>query len=282
MEQSVADPVKIIESGGMKINAAFSDLLAKNSIDDIEKLFSLQGETVKKAVKQRGTERVYLTGLDDQPLECYIKRCTAIPFSEKIKCFFQLKRWNFDSLNEWHALLRFHELGLNTMQPIAAGYLNDGSNCLLTLGLTGCIRATDFFSDAKYGHEEREKAINNIAMATAKMHNGGMAHQDLYMVHFFIKPEEDFAAYIIDLQRIIFGTPVKSRWHIKDIGQLEFAAGKILNKNEMKTLFDTYRANCNISRAREDSFIKAVAIKAAKITRHDDARAKRREAAAIK
>ena len=278
----MAEPVKVIKSGGMMINAAFSNLLEKNNISNIWELFALQGETVKKAVKQRGTERIFLNGSDDQPLECYIKRCTAIPFREKIKCFFQLKRWNFDSINEWHALLRFHEIGLNTMIPIAAGSLPNGSNCLLTLGLTGCIRATDFFSDGKYGPEARSKAIDNIAVATAKMHNSGMAHQDLYMVHFFIKPEEDFAAYIIDLQRIIFGCPVKPRWHVKDMGQLEFAAGKLLNKDEMATLFDTYRANCNIPRVNDDSFIKAVAVKAAKITNHDDARAKRREAAAKK
>ena len=74
MEQRVAEAIKVVESGGMKINAAFSDLLEKNGIDNIEKLFALQGETVKKAVKQRGTERVYLTGPDGQPLECYIKR----------------------------------------------------------------------------------------------------------------------------------------------------------------------------------------------------------------
>lgn len=282
MEQRVAEAIKVVESGGMKINAAFSDLLEKNGIDNIEKLFALQGETVKKAVKQRGTERVYLTGPDGQPLECYIKRCTPIPFGEKIKCFFQLKRWNFDSLNEWRALLRFHELGLHTMAPIAAGYLRDGSNCLLTLGLTGCIRATDFFSDDKFGTEERLIAIRNIATATAGMHNGGMAHQDLYMVHFFIKPEEDFAAYIIDLQRMIFRYPVRSRWHIKDLGQLEFAAIKLLNKVEMAILYDTYRRHSRMSRVNKAAFVKAVAVKAARITRHDDARTRRREAATKK
>ena len=275
----MAEAIKVNESNGMKVNVEFSELLQKIGLDSIEKLFQLQGETVKKAVKQRGTSRVYLTGLDGQPIECYIKHCTAIPLREKIKCFFQLKRWNFDSINEWNALLRFHELGLNTMIPIAAGSLPDGSNCLLTLGLTGCVRASDFFADENVESLTRSKVITAIANATAKMHNSGMTHQDLYMVHFFIRPDEDYAVYMIDLQRVIFKSPPGRRWHVKDLGQLIFAATKLLTELEMTQLLDMYLDKCTIERIKEPSFMRAVAAKAAKITKHDNARAMRRAAA---
>jgi lipopolysaccharide core heptose(I) kinase len=275
----VAEALKVTKSGDMMINAAFAELLEKNDLTSVEKIFQLQGETVKKAVKQRGTARIFLTGTDGQPLECYIKRCTAIPLSEKIKCFFQLKRWNFDSVNEWQALLRFHELGLKTMLPIAAGRLPDGSNCLLTLGLTGCVRASDFFADENVSDADREKAITEIAQLTASMHNGGMTHQDLYMVHFFLRPKEDFAAYMIDLQRVIFKFPPRWRWHVKDLGQLKFAAEKLLNSQEMTNLFKIYQENCVVNRVYSAVFEKAVAAKAAKIDQHDASRARRRAAA---
>jgi heptose I phosphotransferase len=280
LEKSVEEgTIEIIESGNIIINAAFAKLLKINNLETIEKIYNLQGETVKKAVKQRGTERVFLTDKNDQPIECYIKRCTAIPFKEKIKCLLQLKRWNFNTLNEWHALVRFHEVGLNTMLPIAAGYLQNGSNCLLTLGLTGCVRASDFFNDESICRETRLKAIDNIAVLTATMHNNGMTHQDLYMVHFFIRPSEDYAAYMIDLQRVIFASPPKRRWHIKDLGQLTFAASKLLNQEEMIRLQKTYRQNCTIDRVNDPAFVKAVEAKATKIDKHDQARARRRATA---
>jgi hypothetical protein len=55
------------------------------------------------------------------------------------------------------------------------------------------------------------------------MHAAGLAHQDFYLVHFFVKPTEDDALYLIDLQRVIIQKPLPTRWIIKDLAQMLFS-----------------------------------------------------------
>src|SRR5690606_27146294 len=70
------------------------------------------------------------------------------------------------------------------------------------------------------------KLIAEVASVAAKFHRLGYNHRDLYCCHFFIKETEpgEFKVNLIDLQRVEHRRHFRSRWLVKDLGQLAYSA----------------------------------------------------------
>ena len=225
------------------VNATFMELLSHNKLESAQDLWELESDTVKNAVRTRGTGRTFLkdpTG--GQDIEVYIKRYLRPSLKDRIKCATSFKPIFPDgALHEWRALCRFHELGLKTMLPMAAADCGQRRTCNLTLGITDYIRASDLFADKSFTNpERRRKIIAEIAELLGKMHSSNLAHQDFYLVHLFIKPEENDAVYLIDLQRTIMQAKLSRRWKIKDLAQITFATMPFFSEKET-ALFDHRR-----------------------------------------
>jgi len=254
----------------LTINADFIELLKFNGIDSASKLWKIEGEAVKKILTQRGTERALLNTPDGGKLEVYIKRYTRIPIKEKLKQAFSLKFYNFDALHEWKALRAFHRIGLDTMTPMAVADLGNGQTCNLTLGITDYIKAAELFkSFTSKGDARKLGLIEKIATIAGRMHAAGFAHQDFYLVHMFVRENEDDRVYLIDLQRLIMQKNLSRRWRIKDLGQLLFAARSYVSNAEIKLFWETYCSYAGDKFSRDRSLIKAITAKAEKITARD-------------
>jgi hypothetical protein len=118
------------------------------------------------------------------------------------------------------------------MVPLAAARLGDRT-CNLTMGITDYVRASDFFSlQAQVDTSRKQRIIKNIADLAGIMHAKGLAHQDFYLVHIFIRPDENDAVYLIDLQRTIMQEKLSLRWRIKDLGQITFATEPFFSSEE--------------------------------------------------
>ncbi len=250
--------------------ADFIELLKFNGIDSAEKLWNIEGEAVKKVLAQRGTERAFLNTPDGNKIEVYIKRYTSTPIKEKIKQAFSLKFRIFDAVHEWNALRAFHQIGLDTMIPMAVAKLENGNTCNLTLGITDYIKAAELFKNFSPSDSSRKlELIKEIATIVGRMHAAGFAHQDLYLVHMFVRESENDKIYLIDLQRLIMQKNLNKRWRIKDLGQLLFAALDYVSNEEIEIFWKIYCSYAGENLLRDDSLIAAIKAKANKITIRD-------------
>ena len=269
---------KTLDDDRLMVNDGFADLLAANGITTAAALWGLESSGVKNVVKERGTGRCFLSDPSGRKIECYIKRYSPIPWREKLKNLICFKPYAFDAVHEWNALGRFLELELNTMIPMAAARLDNGCSCNLTLGITDYVRASELFAGFTAADAERRlRLIGKIASIAGKMHAAGMAHQDLYLVHFFVKPDEGDNVYLIDLQRMIFQPTLSRRWRVKDLAQLRFSAAPYVSEADVSFFWEIYAETAGID-PTDRLLIKAVREKAEKIRRHDEKRAARNAA----
>ncbi len=270
---------KTLDDERLMVNDGFAEMLAANGIARAEDLWNIESSGVKNVVKERGTGRCFLTDISGVKVECYIKRYSPIPLREKIKNIMSLKPYAFDAIHEWNALGHFLELGLNTMVPMAAARLDNGCSCNLTLGITDYVRASELFAgfNDEDDTDRRLRLIGKIAHMTGRMHAAGMAHQDLYLVHFFVKPDEGDDVYLIDLQRMILQPQLSRRWRVKDLAQLRFSASPYVSETDIRLFWEIYTEEAGIDPA-DRNLIRDVKAKAERIRRHDKKRAARRAA----
>jgi hypothetical protein len=249
-----------------RINACFETLLRYNGITSPRALYELKSQTVKKVLRERGTGRVFLRDPRGGPdIECYLKRYLQPSMKDRIKCAISFKPvFSSGALHEWDALCAFHRAGLKTMIPIAAGSVGK-KNCNLTLGITDYIRASELFrTKLQNDPERRQRLIVKIAEYAACMHQAGLAHQDFYLVHLFIKPLENDEIYLIDLQRTLMQQPLSRRWAVKDLAQIRFALTPFIGGKETALFQKIYESILPLP----FSFWRTVEKKTARISRH--------------
>ncbi len=261
--------VETMDAGRLVLNADFKEILAFNGIDSFDKLWNIPSEPVKKVLKQRGTERVFLKTPDGILLEAYIKRYRPEPFKEKLKNLLALRPARYPgALNEWNAIIEFHRKGLPTMMP-AAYASGGGDSCLLTLAIRDYVRASELFAGLAGGdRDRRRKIIRKIAELAAGMHSAGLAHQDFYLVHMFVRKDEDDKVYLIDLQRTVFSQDFSERWRVKDLAQLLFSSRKFASRTDIMFFWKIYSAGAGGRMLKDGSLIRKICRKAERIGRH--------------
>ncbi len=210
-----------LDGGRLLVNEKYLRVLADNGIDAAESLWAVEGETVKKQLKYRGTERSLLKS-GEGLVEVFVKRYQPLPLKDRLKGLLSLKPVFPDcALHEWDSILAFHREGIDTMEPIAAGALADGRSVDMTLGIGKSRRASDILSEG-CDSQTRRRLVEKIATLAARMHSARFAHQDFYLVHLFVK--DDLTVMPIDLQRVIMGPQFGVRWQVKDLAQLLFSS----------------------------------------------------------
>ena len=256
---------KTLDKGRLFVNRDFMPLLEKNRLLRAEDIWNLRDESVKKALKERTTGRLLLDSPQGkQGIEAYIKRYTRVPLSKRLKDAFSLKFFQFDAIHEWQAQIVFHRLELPTVIPMAAGRVKAGT-FNLTLGITGYQRASAVLKDLGEGdRKKRRDIIERIGLYVGRMHGAGLAHQDLYLVHFFLRGK-DMVPHLIDLQRVIREKELSDRWRIKDLGELLFSARGIVTEDEEKIFCRAYSRASGFDLERHPGLVKAIRKKAGKI-----------------
>ena len=138
--------------------------------------------------------------------------------------------------NEWLALNKLQEIGIDTMIPV--GFGETGKNpatrrsFLVTEELEGMITLEDFCETWKENPPEtalKFAIIRKLANISRKMHNNGMNHRDYYLCHFMLPekaaPDPDnLRFYMIDLHRAQIRPGLPDRWRLKDLSGLYFSA----------------------------------------------------------
>jgi len=219
----------------------FDGILSENGIVSPQLLWSLKGEDAKKKTEARQIERICLRH-GPEKAEFYLKRYNPIPLMEIIKNRIALKPVFTDgAIHEWKALKAIEKLGIPAPKTAAAAKFADGRSCILTLGIKNYSRASNILSDPATPQRRRERIIGRIAEIAGRLHSANIAHQDLYLLHFFVTEAEDDKVHLIDLQRAILSeNPLPDRWLSKDLAQLLFSSRGVVTEREIAIFKSEY------------------------------------------
>lgn len=185
----------------------------------------------------------------------YRKLHTGIGWREIIKNFLQLKMPVTGASNEWLAINRVHELGLDSLNTLAYGC--KGSNPAKKLSFLVTEELSNTLSLAQYAEQwphkppppsERRALIRKVATIARTIHGDGINHRDLYICHFLLDlssepnaAKKDPRLFLVDLHRAQMRVAVPRRWLVKDIASIYFSSLDIgLTKKDVYLFLQVY------------------------------------------
>jgi len=211
-----------------------SELLSKENL--FEDAAELKGE-VYRELEGRKTLR-FLVGQDAY----FLKLHFGVGWREIFKNLFQFRLPVLGAKNEWLAVNRLREMGIDTMTPVA--YANQGGNpatvksCLITKALDNTRSLEELSIEGKISFSLRRALIDKLARVARRMHGEGINHRDFYLCHFLLdmdcvtvveqewvqNTQKRLKVYLIDLHRAQIRNGTPKRWRVKDLGGLLFSA----------------------------------------------------------
>ena len=249
----------------------FSELWRnKDAFAEVEKL---SGE-VYRSVATRKTIRFEIDGQG-----FYLKLHHGITYQEYVKNLLSARMPITGAENEWAAIQRLSELGVDTMVGVAYGEKGYNpvkkTSFIITEDLSPTISLEDFCSNWKFTpppYEQKVALINRVAEMVRKMHQVGVNHRDCYICHFLLHlPFDDlnnFKLSVIDLHRAQIRDVVPRRWRDKDLTALYFSAMDIgLSTKDFLRFLKVYFNNANLKDIfhEEAGLIREIREKAEKI-----------------
>lgn len=200
---------------------------------DLRQLCALDGEVFKR-IQNRRTFRIERGGRG-----FFVKCHRGVGWREILKNLVVLKRPVLGASNEWRAIHRLRELGVETMQPVAVGVrgLNPAAqqSVLVTEELRDCVSLDDYcraWAEVPPPPAVRWLFIRRLAEIARTLHRNGVNHRDFYLCHFLMAQPwagdpPALHLYLIDLHRVQLRACTPRRWAVKDVGSLWFSAREV-------------------------------------------------------
>ena len=212
----------------LEVGEPFRSLWSGN--DPFVAVEALKGEVFRE-LEARRTLRTEVDGRG-----YFVKIHRGVGWAEILKNLISLRLPVLGAGNEWRAIGRLAELGVDTMHGVAFG--QRGCNpatqhsFIVTEELAPTISLEDFCRDwptAPPPVTFKRALIRRVAEMAGRMHRGGVNHRDFYICHFLLHldpaPSRDaFKLSLIDLHRAQVRTQTPHRWRDKDLSSLYFSA----------------------------------------------------------
>ena len=191
---------------------------------------ALQGEVFRE-LEARRTLRTVVDGQG-----YFVKIHRGIGWREIAKNLVSLRWPVLGARNEWRAIRRLAELGVDSMHGIAFGQrgANPATQCsfIVTDELAPTISLEDYCRSWRVSPPSpslKRALIARVAEMARRMHAGGVNHRDFYICHFLLHLDreptpEDFKLSVIDLHRAQVRPVTPRRWRDKDLASLYFSA----------------------------------------------------------
>jgi len=169
----------------------------------------------------------------------FVKIHHGVGWGEIVKNLVSLRLPVLGAGNEWRAIRRLEELGVDTMRAVAYG--RRGANparehsFIVTEELAPTISLEDFCRDwptQPPAPALKHALIRRVAEMAGRMHRGGVNHRDFYLCHFLLHLEpapraDALKLSLIDLHRAQIRPQTPRRWRDKDLAGLYFSALEI-------------------------------------------------------
>lgn len=194
---------------------------------------ALEGQVFRE-LEARRTLRIEVAGRG-----YFVKIHRGVGWREIVKNLASLRLPVLGAQNEWLAIARLGELGVDTMRAVAFGVRGGNPatqhSFIVTEELAPTISLEDHCRDWPVqppAPRFKRALIARVATMARRMHEGGVNHRDLYICHFLLHlapaPSVDaFKLSLIDLHRAQIRTQTPRRWRDKDLSALYFSALEI-------------------------------------------------------
>ncbi|MEF8751975.1 MAG: lipopolysaccharide core heptose(I) kinase RfaP [Candidatus Accumulibacter necessarius] len=191
---------------------------------------ALEGEVFRE-LEGRRTLRTEVAGRG-----YFVKIHHGIGWAEMLKNLLSLRLPVLGAQNEWRAIQRLRELGVDSMRAVAYGQRGHNParrrSFLVTEELAPTVSLEDYSLDwAELPPPVRLKRvlITRVAEMARRMHAGGVNHRDFYICHFLLHLDppptaERLRLSLIDLHRAQVRARTPRRWRDKDLAALYFSA----------------------------------------------------------
>jgi len=184
----------------------------------------------------------------------FLKLHTGVGWSEIVKNLLQFKMPILGAENEWQAIERLHQVGVDTMT--LAAYGSRGTHpahrvsFVITDELEGMLSLEDLCSEwirIAPPFVLKKFLVERVAAMSRTMHDNGMNHRDFYICHFLTDlrpgsiPAGGERLVLIDLHRVQIREKTPKRWVCKDLGGLGYSVMDIgLKKTDLFRFMKQY------------------------------------------
>ncbi len=191
---------------------------------------SLQGQVFRE-LEARRTLRTEVAGR-----AYFVKIHRGVGWREILKNLVCLRAPVLGAGNEWRAIRRLAELGVDSMHGVAFGQRGIDParlhSFIVTEELAPTVSLEDFCRNWVQSPPTvifKRALIARVAEMASRMHGGGINHRDFYICHFLLHldppPQSgSFKLSLIDLHRAQIRRRTPRRWRDKDLASLYFSA----------------------------------------------------------
>ena len=273
--------IEITTVNNIVANKLYKEVLIQNRLDTFKSIMQYNDvEIVKQVIKERNTVKLVLDEGHGKST-FFLKRHTSPSVKEYLKLLTRFS-WPKSAFNEWRAIIRFHQIGIPTMIPVAAGVKRNRlrlvrESFILTQEIRNAYRLDHYLSKwlrrplSKEEIKKKRRLIRQLAQLTRKMHTMGLNHRDYYLCHIFIRNTEedgDFELFVIDLHRVDIRKKVGNRWIVKDLAALNYSSLKLpINTTDRIRFFKLYLQKDRLSE-KDRRFLRQILKKTERIARH--------------
>lgn len=236
------------------INPAWENLLRLHGMDSFGRIWELAEGTWYEPPNQArggwsGVSRLELDAPGGRKLGIFIKRQENHVYRSWRRFFLPTATLE----REFRNCLRFHELGIPSLEPLYFGQRRVSGKwraILITRELEGYqpLDSTDYRPINQLGRVERNRLINSVAGIIRQMHAHHFQHTCLYPKHLFVKrnPDTSIDARFIDLEKT---RRLPFKWWIaaRDMDSLRRHA-QGWSRTDCLRLFLAYRQEQKLSR----------------------------------
>ncbi len=190
---------------------------------------ALEGEVFRE-LEGRRTLRAEVAGRG-----YFVKIHHGIGWAEILKNLLSLRLPVLGAQNEWRAIQRLGELGVDSMRGVAYGQRGHNParlrSFLVTEELAPTVSLEDYLLDWATRPPPvllKRALITRVAEMARRMHAGGVNHRDFYICHFLLHLDppptaERLRLSLIDLHRAQVRARTPRRWRDKDLAALYFS-----------------------------------------------------------
>ena len=279
----------MVQRGNMLINPNWLDALESEGLTDFDAVMnSALGQQLSKPglAKYRRRDRIVLAG--DRRI--YLKRYRP-GLLRRLARSLRLHTGPSEAADEWAALWQLAEAGIGVPEPVLVGPADPAraarASCIGLAELPDA-RPLERWLPATAGTlsaDQRALLFGALADFVGRIHALRLVHRDLYLGHIFVRWNQASQQgqqgqpprfWLIDLARVF--RPVRwrqTRWIVKDLAQLRYSLGTIIQPDEWVAMLKRYAAATGRPEADVLRMANRIARKSAAIARHAARRMRR-------